>query len=360
MYLIRLGNAILEQIGTDIKITVRAAFPNHFLSYLTEEVKWLVKDFWKGLECIEMVPCIAPCGREQPGQGLFEVKRLVEYERQGLSQFPCMTPGCFQLQSIHALMQNAPISQQNSVEKILVEEFEAVKNRLNSIRKDIRILDAREDQRYQQLNQNDRRILSQADQQFAHLMKMFTDEAKDGPRLFSFKPVEPGFFDRPKWVSAKFQLTLWCEHARQPLPALNPKGSTQGVYELTLSREWFTKAVPYFKILTGTLSLVLPVAASATQFMLDDAAYKNIQEELDLGQKSLEASLKSGNIAADSLSKSNAPNWEKGESIRAHGAILRELHALLKEKDPGFGGLEKVMNKRREFLWVHPQFINEY
>ncbi len=32
----------------------------------------------------------------------------------------------------------------------------------------------------------------------------------------------------------------------------------------------------------------------------------------------------------------------------------------LKEKDPGFGGLVKVQNKRREFLRVHEQFIDEY
>jgi internalin A len=40
--------------------------------------------------------------------------------------------------------------------------------------------------------------------------------------------------------------------------------------------------------------------------------------------------------------------------------MLRELHALLKDKDPGFGGLVQVQNKRREFLWVHPNFVSEY
>lgn len=29
--------------------------------------------------------------------------------------------------------------------------------------------------------------------------------------------------------------------------------------------------------------------------------------------------------------------------------MLRKLHALLKGKDPGFGGLVRVMNKRQEF-----------
>jgi hypothetical protein len=38
----------------------------------------------------------------------------------------------------------------------------------------------------------------------------------------------------------------------------------------------------------------------------------------------------------------------------------RELHTLLKAQDPGFGGLVRVMNRRQEFLWVHPQFEGEY
>lgn len=141
---------------------------------------------------------------------------------------------------------------------------------------------------------------------------------------------------------------------------MNPPGSKQGVYELELNREWFTEAVPYFELLTGTLSLVLPVAASTTQYMLDDVTYKDIQEELDLGQKSLEFGIKGSNITVESQTKRNSPQFEQGESVRAQGSMLRELHALLKEKDSGFGRLVRIQNKRREFLWVHPQFVGEY
>lgn len=174
----------------------------------------------------------------------------------------------------------------------------------------------------------------------------------------SFKPIDPKFFDKPKWISAKFQLTLWCEHARQPLPVLNPNDPNKGVYELDLPREWFTKAIPYLKILTGTLSLVLPVAGSATKFMLDDTAYKAIEEQFDLGQKAIESTLKGSDMAL--VEKSDHASFAEGDAIRAQGAILRELHALLKTKDSSFGGLERVQNKRREFLWVHPQFVDEY
>jgi internalin A len=40
--------------------------------------------------------------------------------------------------------------------------------------------------------------------------------------------------------------------------------------------------------------------------------------------------------------------------------VLRQLHAWLKEKDPSFGGLVRVQNRRQEFLWVHPKFETEY
>lgn len=349
----------MEHIGTNVKITARAAYPEFFLYELTKDVKWLVEEFWEGLRCEIMVPCIEPCGKEQPGTGLFEVQKLIESKRQGMPKFPCMISGCNQWLDIDELMRNASASRKAPAEKILTGELNDVKDRLDSIRKDIRVLDSRGHQRFQHLNENDRRILSQADEQFAYVMQMLTDEAKDGPRLFSFKPLDPGFFDRPTWVSEKFQLTLWCEHSRQPLPTLN-NGNQQGVYELELNREWFTKAVPYFKLLTGTLSLVLPVAASTTQFMLDDSTYKGIQEELDLGQKSLQFGIKSSDITVDWQTKRDSAEFEQGDAIRAQGAMLRELHGFLKEKDPSFGGLVQVQNKRREFLWVHPQFVDEY
>ncbi|MBF2088179.1 MAG: leucine-rich repeat domain-containing protein, partial [Synechococcales cyanobacterium K32_A2020_035] len=354
------GRALLEHIGNDVTITVRAAYPERFLAYLTEEVKWLVESFWEGLNCNIMVPCIAPCGMEAPGHGLFEVQKLIESKKKNRPEFPCPISGCDEWQNIDQLLNNAVTTSPPS-QIIGLDQFQiVVKDELRVIRRDLVTLDHRNQQRHQALSKDQQAIMSQIDQQFAYLMQMLTDEAKDGPRLFSFKPIDPDFFDRPKWISEKFQLTLWCEHSRKPLPALNPPGSKQGVYELELNREWFTKAVPYFKLLTGTLSLVLPVAASTTQFMLDDATYKGIQKELDLGQKSLDSVVKGSNMVIDWQTNRNSPEFEHGEAVRAQGSMLRELHAMLKEKDPGFGGLTQVQNKRREFLWVHPQFVDEY
>jgi hypothetical protein len=70
--------------------------------------------------------------------------------------------------------------------------------------------------------------------------------------------------------------------------------------------------------------------------------------------------LKGGEKAGTWLGRSDARDLERGEAIQSRGADLRQLHAWLKEKDPAFGGLVRVQNKRQEFLWVHPQFEEEY
>ena len=78
------------------------------------------------------------------------------------------------------------------------------------------------------------------------------------------------------------------------------------------------------------------------------------------GQKTLDAVLKGGEKAGAWLGRSDAPNLEQGEAVRAEGAVFRQLQSWLKEKEPSFGGLVRVQNKRQEFLWVHPQFEKEY
>ena len=195
----------------------------------------------------------------------------------------------------------------------------------------------------------------------ADFIKVFTDEAKEGPRLFSLFPIERSKFNPKNWIREKFRLVLWCEHSRLPLPALNGIDSKKGVYDLELDREWFTKAVPYLKLLTGTLSLVLPVASSALK-VIDDAAFKILENQLGLGKEVLDAVSGAGTAINEFMDAVDTTELKQGVSVRGDGAILREFHALLKAKDPSnnFGGLVRVINNRQEFMWVHERFAGEY
>jgi hypothetical protein len=348
------GRTLLEHSGNDVRIIVRAAYPERFLSVLTHEVKWLVENFWKGLRCEVMVPCIEPCGRKAPGTGLFEVQKLIESKRHNRAEYPC--PVCNDWLSIDRLLRNAPAARRDPVMELLAS-FRSVKDEVDAIRP---LLLAQQGEVMRPFDKNEARILSKVDYAFARMMQTLTDEAKDGPRLYSLEPVDPGFFDQPKWMNQKFRLTLWCEHSHLPLPDLNGKGSKAGVYELNLPRQWFEKAAPFLKVLISTLSLVLPVASSATKLVLDETAYKGIEKQLDLEQKCLDSVLKGTEGTWEWLGRDDALDLERGEAIRAQGAALRQLHAWLKEIDPSFGGLVRVQDKRQEFLWVHHKFAGKY
>jgi GTPase SAR1 family protein len=334
------GRAFLEHKGNDVHITVRAPYPQGLLTMLTSEVKYLVESFWEGLRCDVMVPCITPCGKDAAGTGLYEVEKLIDSKRKSRPDFPC--PVCTEWQNIDQLLRNAPAASQPISIELLQAEFAAIKGKLDVV------------------DTNTRIIFSKIDKTYSDLLQVLTDEAKEGPRLFSLSPVNRTAFNPREWTSEKFKLILWCEHSRLPLPALNGKNSKEGVYEIELTRAWFKKAAPFLKVLTGTLSLVLPMASSGIKLALDDAAYKAIEEQLDFGNDLIAASLDAGEKVGDWMGSKDTASLEHGEAIRADSATLRELHALLKAKDPGFGGLARVLNKRQEFLWVHPQYAKEY
>jgi hypothetical protein len=44
---------------------------------------------------------------------------------------------------------------------------------------------------------------------------------------------------------------------------------------------------------------------------------------------------------------------------RPEGSLLRAIHAILKDRDPSYAGLERVRDRNR-YLWVHPRFTTNY
>jgi len=329
------GLAFLEHKGNDVHITVRAPYPERFLAMLTEEVKYLVESFWEGLRCDVTVPCLNP----KPCLGLFEVEKLIENKKQGRPEQPCST--CNYWQSIDSLLLNAPAATQQISLDTLMKEFAQVKDTLSEV------------------NDNTRRILSQVDKQYADLIKVFTDEAKEGPRLFSLFPLDRSNFNPKAWIRAQFRLVLWCEHSRLPLPVLNDGDMKKGVYDFELDKDWFKKTAPYLKLVASTLSLVLPIASSTFKVM-NNPALEDLQNQFGLGKDVIDAIAGESTALNEFSSVIDSANLERGVAIRAESATLRELHTLLKAKDPGFGGLVRVMNKRQEFLWVHERFAGEY
>jgi internalin A len=333
------GRALVEEIGGTIQVTVRAAYPDGFLGGLCHEVRALVDQFWKGLDCRLSVPCHESC------RGLHELEELVETKREGIPKVRCSV--CKKFHEIDSLLIAA--APQLPMD-IVIAELSKVRHELADMKK-----------AQKELGSDIKQMIGQANEQFDLMMNAMTSLAKDGPRLFSFHPVDRSRFNLKEFTTAKFRLTLWCEHARLPLHAVAETPGL-GVYEVELTREWVAKAAPILKVLSSTLSLALPIAAPAVKLAADAATYAAVEDQLKFGKECASSFLKAGDNIGEWLNSGEDSGLSAGRVHLAEGSELRELHGLLKKVDPdnAFGGLARVQNKRREFLWVHPQFKSEY
>jgi Leucine-rich repeat (LRR) protein len=350
------ARAFLEHVGNDVRITVRSPYPARFLAALTYEVKWLVEDFWKGMRCEVTVPCLTQKPNGDSCKGLFEVAKLLENKKRGRPDQPC--PMCNEWQDIEQLLHNAPAARPNPIDELLANSVETT-HRLEALRQQLATQQAQIIGRFDQVDAANRELVSKVEVSYAGLIRMFSDEGKDAPRLFTLQPIERSGFNPSNWVKKKFRVTLWCEHTRLPLPLLN-KGNENGVYEFEATREWFSRAAPLLKVIVGTLSLVLPVAASASKLAVDEAIYKEVESQLDFGRECAEAMLNAGEKAIEWLGEQEISEEDRTGVIRAQGGAMREFQSWLKIKDPSFADLRRVLNKRQEFLWVHRNFVGEY
>ena len=332
------GRAFIEETGGDVYVSVRAAYPELFLHQLCSEIQWLVKNFWRGLDAKLFVPCpTVKC------KGLLEIDEMMDNKSNGLNKIRCSICRTYHpIDPLMATMQPKPV-------------WEEAVNLLRSEHK--QMLQA-QDIGFDRLSTQLRVLMSQADEQYENLLAWLSDPARDGPRLFSFEPVHRAQFDPVNWTTETFRLTLWCEHARVPLPVLNGSDSKKGVYEINLTRDWFRKAVPILKAITTTASLVLPIAAAGMKLALDDTFYKSVENQLDFSKEVIEASLKGQEKLLDNIDPGDESVFP--QNVRVDDSALRELHTFLQKQDPTYGGLRRVQNKRREFLWVHERFVGEY
>lgn len=337
------GRGFIEDVEGDLRITVRGAYPELFLHQLCTEIQWLVENFWKGLDARVYIPC-----PKDGCKGLLDFEEILEYKQQGIPKIRCAV--CKTFLSIDEL-----ISTRKTIPEFDVA-LHTITHRLDEIK-------AGQEKGFEVVETNFKSLLSQVDEQFTALMTTLTDPAKDGPRLFSFEPMTYPWFNPKKWTNKKFKLVLWCEHCKLPLTAINENGDRNGVYELELTNEWLQKAAPFIKVVSKTLSLALPLVVSGVKLETTDQVYKGIQKQLEFTAKTAEALIKSGKEVGEWMIGNDSLTMKKNkEAVKEQGSALRELHAVLKEVDPNnrFGGLVRVQNKKREFLWVHESFVQEY
>jgi hypothetical protein len=211
-------------------------------------------------------------------------------------------------------------------------------------------------------------VRQDVEKSYSSIFQTLNDETREGPSLFSLTPIDRAVFNPKEWISYKLRLTLWCEHSRLPLPVVDGMDSRKGVYEIEFNREWFKKAAPYLRYTLYLYPLLIILGFSCVLITLDETVLKIILYQLiGVGVLASFIAFYSARVI-DAAIHRNAKigDWIDNmslindEAIYAKGAALRELHAFLKARDPGFGGLVRVLNKQQKYLWVHERYANEY
>ena len=130
---------------------------------------------------------------------------MIENKKRNRPEQPC--PVCNEWQGIELLLHNAPAARPSLIEELLADSGKMMRM-LQAIYRRQETQQDRIIGRFDQLDAASREVLSKVEAAYDGLMRALVDEAKEGSRPFSFEPVEPGFWERPQWVGARFRLTL--------------------------------------------------------------------------------------------------------------------------------------------------------
>jgi hypothetical protein len=138
---------------------------------------------------------------------------------------------------------------------------------------------------------------------------------------------------------------------------LEDPGSSSGVYTIEIDREWWRRTAPYVRAVSILLKTLTPVGLAGLKVDLPEATWTALEDRLELVESSITAASEFGATANDD--DAAAVVVTRGPDL-AEGAVLRDLHRILRDQDPTFADLRKVHDDRRRLLWVHRQFLRHY
>ena len=272
----------------------------------------LIKDNWPGLEGRYRftVPC--PTNIEgKPCKGRFNIQALRQFISNGVQEYPCQE--CYKSHPIRKLLSGLEPSPM-----------------------DVQLREIKE-----QLAGMDSRIANY----FMGMMRAIADEAKNGPRLFTFRERSTGPSVK-KLVARPLEIQLWCEAEGCQHPVIE-KG--KGVYSINIQHKWVKEVAPYANFALKLLSTVAPIAAPAinTFFGSKTTETWKIADQLSL------ASAIIGKLPAkiETSDRGMMPGQMLSEPERS--GILA-LHQFLNKEDPTQAklGLHRVATYTGDYRWL--------
>ena len=360
------SRALITVDNASLNIKAQGSGSTSFLQQIVTEIRDYVEGFWKGLATHVMVPCVVPCGLNEPGRGLFDIDKLIARRDRGRNDYPCPTPGCDHDADIGALLEGQPSRVRAEDVQLAAVIQETINDTLDPQIQ--RILDEQIQgitsviERIDHLDDDLIVAFSRAEERLSVLLRNLDDEAANGPRLFTFSLADRTAL-HPGVMTRRVRVTLWCEHSHLPLYLLDTDQSNAGVYAIDVPKNWWVKAGPIIKTTSLILQTLLPVSLHSLSLALPAHEISAIKEELALGSEISKAMTQVAEGIPSTLSEHLPPgttDLTTQDAIQAEGGLLRALHTELNKIDPTFADLRRVRDQHGRFLWVHPRFAPIY
>ncbi len=321
------GTAMLEKRDREFHVYTQAAWPEHFMNVLHSTLEKLISDNWPGLKdrYLFAVPC-TEVKDGQPCKGRFPIHSLRQWLAEGDSTTRCQI--CSKRHSIVELLFGFEERDMNA-------QLREIQEQLTQTQKQIAGLDSR----------------------IAHYfwasMHAIADEAKSGPRLFTFRSREAGL--SPKQIFTRpISLQLWCEAEGCQHPIID---DGKGLYSIDQPHDWVMKIAPYANFALDILKTVAPIAGPAinTFFGAKTTELWGIADHLSL------ASAIIGKIP-DEIKTPDKPMLQRGMLSEPERSGILALHRLLNELDPNQEnlGLHRVATYTGDYRWLCKRHYDAY
>jgi predicted ATPase len=318
------GTAMLEKRGREFHVYTQAIYPEYFMNVLQETLLKLIKDNWPGLEGRYRfsVPCPEVI-KGEPCKGRFNIHTLREILADGDTTIRCQE--CVKKQSITELLLGF---EKRSPEELLQEMRQEMNARFDGIE-------------------------SLAAYYFMSTLRAIADEAKHGPRLFTFRSRDAGL--SPKQLFTRpISLQLWCEAEGCQHPIIE---DGKGLYSIDQPHDWVMKIAPYANFALDILKTVAPIAAPAinTFFGPKTTELWGIADQLSL------ASAIIGKLPEE-VKTPDKPMLQRGMVSEPERSGILALHRLLNQLDPNQEnlGLHRVATYTGDFRWLCQRHYDAY
>jgi len=355
------GRAKMEVVPAGVRVSGFGPSPESFVRQIADDVERVVEDTWENLAVHHAVPCpTADC------EAVFPLARLFGFAGAVLS---CNS--CWQSHDPQTL-----IAPHRAIRPELAEVVELVDRRFDAVEVSIQMLSDRlvvpeallreiETRlvpafasgelfsRLDSIDDNLARIVAQANEHLLVLLRNSDDLAARGPRIITATVEDPHLLKKA-WKTARITFHLWCEHSNRRLDELTGNAKV-GVYTVEVTRESLKKLVPLASLITRLLVGVAPLGVLAAEHNLNTETFKQVQDELNVGKASLDATKAALAVGEDQLDTGDEFGYSNAISV----ADIKIAQEHISATDPRFGGLVPVRHRQTHVRhWVHDIYAN--